>query len=283
MAQTQAGIRVADPIEEARTDDARASDQGAVRIDRRPSRGHVSRRGGTRLALTGGFELTRDDRPAVLPHSAERVVALVALIGRPVSRGYIAGTLWLDRTDERALASLRSALWRIQKVAADVVVTVGDRLALRPGVEVDIHELTLWARQLRATRELDYANIDRLLSAQVVLPDWYDDWIIVERERFQQLRLHALEACCLLLTERGEHDRAIEVGIAAVASESLRESSRRALINAYLAEGNVNEAIQQYEAFRTLSRTELGVEPSPMLEELVARRMPGRRTRDAER
>ena len=38
-----------------------------------------------------------------------------------------------------------------------------------------------------------------------LLPDWYDDWVLLERERFRQLRLHALDALCDDLTRAGRH------------------------------------------------------------------------------
>ena len=58
-------------------------------------------------------------------------------------------------------------------------------------------------------------------------------------------------------------------GLAAVAGEPLRESAHRALITAYLAEGNRSEALRQYRFFRHLLADELGLEPSPLMESLV--------------
>ena len=29
-----------------------------------------------------------------------------------------------------------------------------------------------------------------------LLPDWYDDWVLIERERFHEVRLRALETLC---------------------------------------------------------------------------------------
>jgi DNA-binding SARP family transcriptional activator len=51
----------------------------------------------------------------------------------------------------------------------------------------------------------------------------------------------------------------------AVAAEPTRESARTELIKAHLAEGNVDEAIRQFESFRRVLEGELGVEPSRRL------------------
>ena len=63
-----------------------------------------------------------------------------------------------------------------------------------------------------------------------MLPACYDDWVLVQRDRFRQLRLHALEALCERLTASGRYGEAIDAGLAAVCAEPLRESSHRVLI-----------------------------------------------------
>ncbi len=223
------------------------------------------------VVLTRSFQLTSRGQPIDLPHSAQRLVALVALLGRPVARAYAAGTLWLDMAEDRAHANLRSALWRLRRPGYEVIRTSGDRLVLDARASVDVHDLSDWARSLEAPdAELDEARIDQLVHAADLLPDWYDDWLVLERERFQQLRLHALESCCAKLSAAGRHGRAIEVGLAAVATESLRESAHRALIGVYLAEGNLGAAVRQYDTYRTLLADELGLEPSPLMHDLVS-------------
>ncbi len=244
-------------------------------IDRRPPRAlptlvDDSPAPVAQLTLTRGFELRVQGRAVELPRNSERLVAFLALSARSMFRGYVAGILWLDHSEERALANLRSALWRLRVAGVDVVSTVGDRLELGRDVVVDVRELTAWARGVDQAPEIEPDVLERLLAARELLADWYDDWTVAERERFRHLRLHALEACCRRLSEAGDHARAIEAGLAAVADESLRESAQRALIAAHLAEGNVVEALRQYASFRGLLARELGLPPSRQLEELVA-------------
>jgi DNA-binding SARP family transcriptional activator len=95
--------------------------------------------------------------------------------------------------------------------------------------------------------------------------------VLVERERFHQLRLHALEAVCDRLITAGRYGEAIDAGLAAVAAEPLRESAHRVLIKAHLAEGNHGEADRQYQLCRHILRDELGVEPSNALRRLVSK------------
>lgn len=225
--------------------------------------------------LLGGFDVRCDGVSLILPLAGQRVVALLALHGRALSRAHVAGALWLDSSEERAAASLRSALWRIGLPGCPLVTTTRQLLSLAPGVAVDLadsigraHALLGWRSEGSPPGPGDEQRTWRALSAQL-LPGWYDDWVIVERERFDQLRLHALEALCDALTAAGRYGPAVEAGHAAVAVEPLRESAHRALVRAHLAEGNRADALHQYELYRKLCVAELGCEPSEQMRALV--------------
>ena len=225
---------------------------------------------GLSLAVLGPFELTYDGGTIELPPRLERVVAYLALHRGPATRPNVAGTLWGDTPEDRALASLRSALWRLRRAGLPMIDGSGDHLALSPIVAVDLYELTDAAHDLidGATPSVPNA-LDRLARADDLLGDWYEDWILVERERFRQLRLQALERHAGQLSAAGEYGRAAESALAAIAAEPLRESAHRALIGIHLAQGNVGEAVRQYEIFRDLIREELDVEPSRAMRELL--------------
>jgi DNA-binding SARP family transcriptional activator len=222
------------------------------------------------LTMLGGFDLRCSGERVSLPPSAERVVAYLALHDGPATRSNVAGTLWLDVPEDRAMANLRSALWRLRRPGVRLVDVIGEQLALASEVSVDFHELSAVARQL-----LDGAVpegpvvLERLAFGGELLGDWYEDWVLVEREHFRQIRLQALECIALELAADGRYGRAAETALAAVATEPLRESAHRALISVHLAQGNRSEAIRQYCIYRRLLSEELGIEPSSQMEQLV--------------
>lgn len=222
------------------------------------------------LGLLHGFEVRLGGRSVDLPVSVQRLVAFLALHDRPLQRLHVAGSLWLDSSEEHANASLRTALWRLGRQGCTIVEASGNQVGIAPGVTVDLHRAREQARRVLRQGAAMPDDLDVLCEAGELLPDWYDDWVLVERERFRQLRLHALEALCEELTAAGRFAAAIEAGHASVAAEPLRESAHRLLIEAYLAEGNPGEAIRQYRFFRDVLRSELGLEPSPQMERLVA-------------
>ena len=221
------------------------------------------------LALLESFELSFRGQLVFLPRSAQRVLAFLALHDRPLGRDHVAGILWLNASDQRAHASLRSALWRLRRARIPLVESTSRRLRLASGVAVDLREATTLAHRLLDHEAEPEGLEDCLPLCHDLLPDWYEDWISIEREHFRQLRLHALEALCEQLTAAGRFGPAIEVGMAAVSAEPLRESAHRRLIEAHLAEGNRGEAIRQYGLCRRLLRDRLGLGPSAQLEDLI--------------
>lgn len=222
------------------------------------------------LGLLGGFELTHRERHELLPLSSQRVVAFLAVHSRPLQRVYVAGVLWPDASEEHANASLRSALWRLRKRDYCLVDITATYLRIQPGVAVDFVDASARAHRLLTecgTYEED--DYDVMAPERELLPDVYEEWVLIERERFRQLRLHALESLCDRLVACGRHAAAIQAGLAAVRGEPLRESAQRALIRAHLAEGNPGEAVKQYHSFKRLLQEQLGLEPTEAIRSLL--------------
>lgn len=226
-----------------------------------------------RLELLSGFSLHIDGQAVSLAMGAQRLVALLALQARPLLREHIAGILWPESSTGHAGASLRSALWRVHRLGSGRVVwTTRSHVGLDPLVTVDVYAMLGQAHRLLEAPEAIHADdLDYRSLTKDLLPDWYEDWVVVERDRIRQLRLHALEALCRRLTMLGMFGTAVQAGMAAVTAEPLRETAHRILIEAYIAEGNVAAAIRQYAAFRHLLFEELGVDPSPAMAALIGR------------
>lgn len=224
---------------------------------------------GSALRLLDGFELIANGVEVHLPMSAQRLLAFVALHDRPLQRAFVAGSLWLDSPEERAYANLRSALWRLHRGGVRLLQVYGPQLSLHRSVVVDLRQAEEFARRaLHAGDDLT-GDVEPLLLGGDLLPDWYDDWVVLERERFRQLRLRALDALCERLMRAGRLDAALDVALAAVAGEPLRESSHRAVVRVHLRNGNAAEAIRQYRLCRRLLREQLGIDPSVQMEELI--------------
>jgi DNA-binding SARP family transcriptional activator len=183
----------------------------------------------------------------------------------------------MDTTEDRASANLRTALWKLHSLRDRLVHGFGRYLEVAPDVSVDLKELVARARGLIAAAddddEVDLAEVGELDAD--LLPHWDDDWVLFERERLRQLRVHAMEALCRRLSQAGRHGEAVDAGLSAVAAEPLRESGQRVLIEAHLEEGNLYEARRQFEIYRSLLWEQLRVFPSVSLCSLVGVMSPG--------
>ena len=228
----------------------------------------------TVLHVLDGPGLRVRGQPAVLPESSLRLLVYLACRRRPAGRRVVAAALWPDVTESRAGGNLRSAMWRLRGAGAGtaVVEAGGAALALGPDVAVDLEALSGWAERVIGGRAgpSDLTVPDGADAALDLLPGWYEDWAIVERERVRTRVLHALEQVSRSLSAAGRHAQAVDAAIAAVCADPLRESAQRALIEAHLAEGNLIEAQRTFRSYRELLLAELGVDPAPDLWQLIA-------------
>ena len=186
-----------------------------------------------RLTLIGCFALWRGTQELPIAGSGQRLIALLALRDHPVGRVQAASTLWPDYPQDRALAALRTALWRVNRTGGQVIVASPAALRLHAAIDVDVRHLVALARRLaRPGVAMGIGGPDSVGMAELVgdlLPDWYDDWLQDEREGLRQTRLHALESLARQLSESGYYADAIQAALAAIRLEPLRESAHRAL------------------------------------------------------
>jgi DNA-binding SARP family transcriptional activator len=233
----------------------------------------MSASGGTETAATlcllPLFDLSREGRPTCLPSRAQRLVALLAVTDRALSRSAVAAMLWPDVVNARANASLRATLWSFPHDCPSPIVIENNTLALAADIVLDLTEAKRTANSVIDGTYVSNRHTCEDQLQEDLLPAWQDEWLTAERERYRQLRLHALDALCVLHAREGRYARAISIGLASVASEPTRESAHRALMTAHLLEGNRMEAIRQYHAYLTMARTEMGIGPSDLLQRLL--------------
>ncbi|SEB02353.1 MULTISPECIES: BTAD domain-containing putative transcriptional regulator [unclassified Mycobacterium] len=219
------------------------------------------------LTLLPAFELSCDGVAVTLPSRAQRLIALLAISERPLSRSVVAARLWPDVVNARANASLRATLWSLPRDDPSLVQVEGNTLMLDPSIHLDLVDAYCIANEILEGR-CACEDAESVELHDDLLPTWTDEWLMIERERFRQTRLHALDELCVLLAHSGRFARAIAAGLASVSSEPTRESAHRALMTAHLLEGNRMEAIRQYHTYLSIAKAEMGIGPSDRLQDL---------------
>lgn len=206
-----------------------------------------------------------------LSPTSQRLLVYLALQRGPVSRLLVRETLWCGIDEHRAGASLRTALWRLHPVG--LVHCSTSHLRLDPAVSVDLHRAIDGAQSVLrdAVPEHDLTALAQELVdiGDELLPGWYDEWVLAEREQFRLLRLNALDRLGERLLEAGLWGEVLQLALAATRAEPLRESSRRLLIRVNLLQGNIVEAVRQYQHYAELLRAEIGGRPTRELQQLL--------------
>ena len=135
------------------------------------------------LNLLGQFAVHRGDQPVELPPACQRLIALVALKRRPVHRLWVCAKLWPHAQTRRAIASLRSTMWRLRPVGADPLLEIDPQyIALAPGVSVDWYDavdqigLLLDHDEPAAVSPQFVAELLPLLRAGELLDGWAEPW-----------------------------------------------------------------------------------------------------------
>jgi len=196
-----------------------------------------------RLRLLDGFRLSDHGREWDVGRAQQRLLAYLALCG-PTARDKIAADLWPDTSVDKAMARLRTALWRLNQLGLPLVTADDEALALDRAVHVDL------------------AVTDR---ARELLPGWYEDWVLAERDRIHRLFLEKLEQLAENRLRERRYGEAVEFALAAMRAAPLRETPHLLLVRVHIEEGNHCEALAAYLAYRSL----LGAEPSPRMRQRV--------------
>lgn len=229
------------------------------------------------LRLLGDFE-ARGKANQLVDVSAKKNRALLAILALSpsgwVPRERLANLLWSDRGDVQARSSLRQSLLWLRKdfsvVDRSLVSAHDDRVTLdRARVEIDVVSFQKCATADDAAVLRQAMNLYRgeLLANMTIRDSAFEEWIGVERARLHEIAVTGLEK--LSAVERSGHR--IDVAKRLVALDPLRESSHRALMQAYAEVGENRLALQQYATCRDLLKTEFGITPGSEVEKLRQR------------
>ena len=199
----------------------------------------------------------------------QRLTALLALRGRR-PRVLVAATLWPDTREDRARASLRTAIKRTEEHVPGLLEADRTTVGLSRRIRVDVHDLVRAIDNAPARQSRDPAGLLTLLECEELLPGWYDDWVLYEREKLEQRKVRALENLATTAYESGDLVTALDAAREASRREPLLDAMRSIAIRARLGLGDVSGAGHEYRAYRRFLALELGIEPSAALAALLA-------------
>jgi DNA-binding SARP family transcriptional activator/tetratricopeptide (TPR) repeat protein len=236
--------------------------------------------------ILGALEVTNDDgTPVRLP--AGRAQAVLALLcaagGRVVSRDRLIEEAWNGAPPTTAITQVQGFVSALRRtLGASVIETRSDgyRIAERDGVDlVRLRRLVAAARAARSVSDLSRAAalLDEGLRLWRGRP--FEGMTAVsletEADRIEAERASALEEFAALQLALGQHAALAEPLAGWVSEYPLREGLRSSLMQALSRSGRQAEAIACYHDLRARLAGQLGVGPSPALQELCQRILAG--------
>ncbi len=225
------------------------------------------------VQLLGDFCLVYGEQP-VIGVDKPRLQSLLAylLLHRDVaqSRQHLAFLLWPDSSEAQARTNLRKLLHLLRHTLPDA-----DRFLHTDAqtvhwhwdapLTVDVFEFEHAIKQTQSITSLQEAvNLYR----GELLPSCYDDWLLSERERLQQMFSETLERLIILLEEERDYRAAISYAQRLLRYDPLREETYRLLMRLYALSGDRTGALRVYQTCVTVLRRELDVEVSPTTREV---------------
>jgi DNA-binding SARP family transcriptional activator len=228
--------------------------------------------------ILGPLEVVGED--GLLPLGGQKQKAVLAILllnaGRAVGTDHLIDALWGGNPPRTAATSLQNLVSQLRKlVGAEALATQPPGYVLR--IEPEQIDFNRFNRLVAEARSVDAEERAGLLRAALAL--WrgapladfaYDAFAQNEIGRLEEARLNAIEQRIDADLELGRHDELVGELEAIVAEHQLRERPRAQLMLALYRGGRQAEALQAFQDARRALVEELGIEPSPPLQQLHA-------------
>jgi predicted ATPase/DNA-binding SARP family transcriptional activator len=234
------------------------------------------------VRLLGTFEVKYKRKPvSISSRPAQSLFAyLVLSAGTSHRREKLAGMLWPDSLEETARDNLRHALWRIRKALPSQpkveYLLAGDlSIAFNASAEY-------WLDATELEKLSKTASADELIAVLStyqgeLLPGFYDEWVVLEREHLQSVFEHKMARLMSLLQDEKRWLDILDWGERWIKLGQKPEPAYRALMSAHAAKGDMSKVAATYERC-VKSLKEFGIEPSDKTRALYARLKTGKET-----
>ena len=240
----------------------------------------------------GGFRIY-SGKSLITSFKSRKERALLALLflrqGVRLERTAIAGLLWSDSLEKRALKNLRVELSRLRRTLGEAALDkpiIGANnqhiwLENREAIESDIWQFEA-AHKVVTTMAPDEKVTDSKANAMVaqavtlyngmLLENFesgsaaYDEWIEEFRVRVHQKAVTLVTLAARQAESRGDHEGMLRATQKLIAWNPWDEQATRWEMRAFARQGNFGAALARYEALRDVLDNALDVEPGKPLQ-----------------
>lgn len=217
------------------------------------------------------------------------VLAFIALApAAKITREKLAGTFWTDKSEQAARYRLRHTLWEMRKTLGEEYLQSDNThcwLDSDAGIHVDALELqrgiaSLGLGTARYAACPEHASLlehlaqlyrgDLLQDLVVQEAPLFEEWLLVERERWQLLYQDILWNLGRAQQVAKDHSAAARTLSRLIEIDPLRERNYRALMAVHSERGDRSAALRVYRQCSQVLAAEMGISPSPETERVRA-------------
>jgi WD40 repeat protein/class 3 adenylate cyclase len=219
------------------------------------------------IRLLGQFDIRLDGKRVLIPsRPGQSLLAYLTLsAGTPHRREILAGILWPDFSDDNARKNLRHELWRIRKSISTQQSTAVDYLLAEEFTIAFNREADYWldVAQIERTKpDLQSLTSNLSLYQGELLPGFYEDWVVLERERIQSVFDSKMEQLVTQLIAAERWTAVQEQSERWLALGKTLEPAYRALMLAHGVRGDMARVSSIYQRCIEELDEQFGLEPS---------------------
>lgn len=215
------------------------------------------------------------------------LLTYLAVTGRAHSREHLAGLLWSDLPDDKAMRNLRHTLSHLRKVLDSTWIRAEQSISLSCNLpwQTDVQTLRSAVGDFikLSTDQIDQQRVDALYTGlnlyhgeflqgfYVQKASLFEEWVVALREETRLLALRGWELIAQYNLDHGLYQQGLAASRRLLQLEAWSEVGHRLLMDLLARSGQRAAALHHYEQYRQLLADELGITPTPEIADFYAR------------
>ena len=220
----------------------------------------------------------------VAPKAQELLCYIIIHQQQPFPREALSEILWENHPPRKSRKYLRQAIWQLQSSLKLHGNHIYSLILVDPkwvcfnsdaNCSVDVRDFERVFNQINILHVHDMQNSDFDLVQDALklykgnfLEGWYQEWCIVERERYQRMYLVMLDKIIQYCEINQKYDVGLVYGARILCMDRASERAHRQMMRLYMLSGDRSQAIRQYKHCEEALCSELGVAPSERTKQL---------------
>ena len=221
------------------------------------------------VRLLGQFQIRIDGKAVTIPNRNDQSLLsyLVLNAGTAFRREHLAGLLWPDSDETNAKGYLRQALWRLRKSFTEAAPSTPDYFQANK-ISITFDPSRPYKLDTAVLEEETGSGLEDLLVVTKVyagelLPGFYDEWTVLERERLRAIFNRKMQRLLEQLQFARRWRNLIQQAERWISMGDNPEPAYRALMLGHAMLGDVSGARAAYNRCRIVYERDLQVELSP--------------------